>query len=54
MSLQGAQPYATQPQVRERMQDAVDRLDAAIRRMREAIFSLDPEGLAEPEKPEQG
>jgi PAS domain S-box-containing protein len=54
MSLQGAQPYATQPQVRERMQEAVDRLDAAIRRMREAIFELAPEDLAEPEKPEQG
>jgi PAS domain S-box-containing protein len=53
MSLQGAQPYATQPLVRERMQEAVDRLDGAIRRMREAIFSLGPEAPAEPEKPGQ-
>lgn len=50
MSLEGVQPYATQPQVRERMREAVGRLDGAIRRMREAIFSLDPEGPAEPEK----
>lgn len=53
MSLQGVQPYATQPQVRDRIQEAVNRLDAAIRGMREAIFSLGPEGTAEPEKPEQ-
>jgi two-component system, NarL family, sensor histidine kinase DevS len=46
MSLQGAQPYATQPQVRERRQEAVDRLDGAIRRMREAILSLGSEGRA--------
>jgi len=43
MSLQGALPYASQPQLRERMQEAVDRLDATIRRMRETIFSLRPE-----------
>lgn len=53
MSLQGVQPYATQPQVRERMQEAVDRLDGAIRRMREAIFSLGPEQAEAAEQPAQ-
>ncbi|HET7397187.1 MAG TPA: GAF domain-containing protein [Intrasporangium sp.] len=40
LSLQSAVPLARHPVVRERLGDAVDELDAAIREIREAIFGL--------------
>jgi PAS domain S-box-containing protein len=55
MSLQSAIPYATNPRARDRIQEAVDRLDSSIKRIRGVVFEADRDTSAvSPGEPVQG